>query len=245
MRLCDAPELVQACDMNATAEKIRLWLEQAMATSGLSANELAQKSKVNRATIFRALKPGYEFVTSSRTVAKLAEAMGVPGPEGSAELYNPAPGPTNVVLPIIHEVGAGVWRSVDDYVDPNPEVYPVAEYLPAYAKWPQWIEAVRGDSYNKKVPDGSLVHVVDAIAMGYEPRHGDTVVVVRRRHQGAMIERTLKEVEQTPTGFELWPRSFNPKWNEPLNYTADTKEGEDIEVEIAGKVVRAYIRFDN
>lgn len=246
MRLGVAPVFGQAHRMAATAEKIRNWLSGALADKGMSVAELAQKSGVNRATIFRALKDDYDFVTSSRTVDKLADALGIPGPDGLAgttKTEGPAPFTSFVTLPIVMGVAAGAWQAVDEFTDEEPEVFEAAIPVPGCEQLPQWLERVTGDSYNLKVADGSLVHVVDAIAMGYAPKHGDTVVVVRRRAQGAFVERSLKEVVQTPFGVELWPRSHNPKWAEPLNYLAGTKDGEDVEIEIVGKVFRAYQIF--
>lgn len=149
------------------------------------------------------------------------------------------PFPETGRLPIRFTVAAGAWEPVEDWRD-EPLGFEEAHRVPAYDSFPQWLERVVGDSYNKKIPDGSLIHVVDAVALGYAPTHGDTVVVCRRRAQKAFVERSVKEVVLTPFGIELWPRSFNPKWDQPLNYTVGAKDGEEIEVEIVGKVIRSY-----
>jgi hypothetical protein len=112
-----------------------------------------------------------------------------------------------------------------------------------YAEFPQWLERVRGESMNKVLPDGCLAHVVDAIALGYTPRHEDLVVVVRRRAQGSFEERSIKQVALTPEGPQLWPRSYDPRWTEPLSLTNGVSADQDLEVEIVGKVVRAYMTF--
>lgn len=96
---------------------------------------------------------------------------------------------------------------------------------------------------DRMLPHGALIHVVDAIAMGYAPTHDDLVVVVRRRAQGAFVERSVKQVALTPDGVELWPRSHNPRWSTPLTMRDGMNDHEDAEVEIAGKVVQAYIDF--
>lgn len=160
----------------------------------------------------------------------LTELIGSP-PEG---------GVGEVVLPIRGEVGAGAWLAVDD-LPQEPLGWAPAQAIPAYAAWPQWLEAVRGDSYNRFIPDGSTVHVVDAIAMGYTPRHDDVVIVERSRAQGSFLQRTIKQVALTPEGIELWPRSYNPKWAAPLILSDGLAEGEDATVEIVGKVLRAYL----
>lgn len=148
-----------------------------------------------------------------------------------------------VRLPILHKAAAGFWLPADEIADQPIGFYPEALVLPEYAEVQQWIEVVEGDSMNRLLPDGALIHVVDAIGLGYAPRHDDIVVVVRRRAQGAFVERSVKQVALTPTGVELWPRSFNEKWSTPLPFLDGVRENEDVEIEIVGKVVKAYIDF--
>ncbi len=151
-----------------------------------------------------------------------------------------APPVGEVMLPIRANVGAGPWLAVEEISD-EPIGWAPAHVIPEYAAWPQWLERVQGDSYNRFIPNSALVHVVDTQAMGYEARHDDVVVVVRSRAQGAFIERTLKQVALTPQGIELWPRSYNEKWSAPLKLTEDLRADEDASVQIVGKVLRAYI----
>lgn len=155
---------------------------------------------------------------------------------------DPLPIPDTQSLAIRFTVSAGTWAPVEDWRD-EPLGYAEAHVVKAYAEFPQWLERVVGDSYDRRIPDGALIHVVEAVAMGYAPSHGDTVVVVRKRAQGAFVERSVKEVVLTPFGIELWPRSHNPKYDQPLHYSKDLRAGEDADVEIAGKVIRAYVDF--
>ena len=66
-----------------TPSEIRKWLADVMAERGLSTIEWATRAGVARSTLFRALAPDYAFVTSRRTLAKLAAALdeGAPPPE--------------------------------------------------------------------------------------------------------------------------------------------------------------------
>jgi hypothetical protein len=89
---------------------------------------------------------------------------------------------------------------------------------------------------NLRAPEGSIAHVVDAVAISYVPQDGHMVEVERRRAGGQMIERTLKEVRWNAGRIELWPRSSNPKWSEPVVLRDGTYE-DDIEVAIVGLVV--------
>lgn len=227
---------LQECESMTTADLIRAWLSDTMAATGLTVKAWAQKSGVAASTIHRALKPGYEFVTSSRTLSRLAAAANVAPP-------NAAGVDVQLVradfLPIRYDVGAGVWQELSDSqvflgtgtVAPDP----------AYSGFPQWLERVQGDSMDREYRPGELVHVVDAIALGYAPQHGDHVVLVRRRNNGQEIERTLKEVVRQPGGvIEFWPRSTNPRWASPIAMVDGVTPSETTEVEVAGLVIGSY-----
>jgi len=154
----------------------------------------------------------------------------------------PLPLQPETMLPIRYEVAAGAWLATDEAVDEPLGVHR-AQLVEGYERWPQWLERVRGDSYNRFIPDGALIHVVDAIAMGYEPAHEDVVVVVRTRAQGAFRERTVKQVVLAPEGIQLWPRSYNDKWSQPLDVGEDMNLENGDTVEIVAKVLRAYVSF--
>jgi hypothetical protein len=92
--------------------------------------------------------------------------------------------------------------------------------------------------------EGDLVHLVDAFALGeYEPATGDVVEVERVRFGGAEREFTLKQVEVTPGGVLLWPRSTNPRWQSPIPYHVDGVEADDIEVRVRGRMLQVIRPF--
>lgn len=222
-------------DENAQiAAEIRVWMLQTMERAGLNPTTWSKAAGVARTTVARAIKEGYPFVTSSRTLAKLAKAAGVQAPEmiraAEAQIVP-------LFLPVRYRVQAGAWIEMDhaeqDYPSPPRAVRPD----PQFGDWPQWLELVVGDSVDREIPPGHFAHVVDAIEMGYAPTHGDFVVVERRRDQGRLRERSIKQVEATPDGIELWPRSHNPAWNKPLQLT---HPDEGVEVEIVALVIGAY-----
>jgi transcriptional regulator with XRE-family HTH domain len=141
-------------------------------------------------------------------------------------------------LPVRYQVQAGAWLEVDDMMQARIKGPPVAadERFPVNA---QWLEMVRGDSVDLYFPEGSFVHVVDAIEIGYVARDEDFVVVDRKREQGGLAERSLKQIAKKGRKIELWPRSRNPKWQSPLNY-AD-RSGDETTVEIAALVLGGYL----
>lgn len=233
MRLAAAIIPLHACNRMTTPTQIRTWLVETLQREGLSVDEWAKRAGVAKSTIFRALKPDYEFVTSSRTLAKLADAVGAEPP---ASITNVKLAPS--FLPVRYRVQAGLWYEVD--AEEPPEQLALAVLPdPRFAAFPQWLEKVVGDSVDLRIPGGHYVHVIDAQEMGYAPRHGDWVVVERRRDQGAVRERTIKQVDAKNGHIQLVPRSRNPKWSEPVDYEAGAREGEAVEVVIVGLVVSA------
>lgn len=207
---------------------------EVMRERNLSVTDWAKAANVARTTVARPIKEDYPFVTSSRTLGKLAAAANYDPPS----FINRAPeriAPT--FLPVRHVVQAGLWLEVDVAAQDYPEPPRAVASDPAYSAWPQWLELVRGDSVDLEIADGSYAHVVDAINMGYAPRDGDFVVVERRRGGGALRERSVKQVAITGREVQLWPRSRNPSWNKPLDLS-HPEEG--VEVEIVGLVIGAY-----
>jgi transcriptional regulator with XRE-family HTH domain len=151
--------------------------------------------------------------------------------------------PELTLLPIRDPVQAGAWLTVDDYRQDEPATYPAARD-PRFPHASQWLAPVRGDSVNKlNIVDGDLVHLVDAIDAGYYPRTGDVVEVERLRFGGQERELTLKQIEVTAEGVLLWPRSTNPRWQSPIEFQADTRPGEEIEVRIRALVLASIRRF--
>jgi transcriptional regulator with XRE-family HTH domain len=157
---------------------------------------------------------------------------GVPiQPKGDAEL---------MLLPIVGEAQAGAWLAIDEYDQREPELSNTARD-PRFPNARQWLRRVRGDSVNRLgILDGFLVHCVDVDEAHYEVNTDDVVEVERSRFQGSDLEYSIKQVEKTPEGILLWPRSTNPRWNRPLSLT-DGKQGEDLVVRISGLVLNAIM----
>ena len=179
------------------------------------------------------------------TLMRLARELGV----SQAELLNEADtsssprAPELIALPVRDRVQAGAWLQADDSVQTVPARYPAARD-PRYARAEQWLSVVVGDSVDRLlIFDGDYVHVVDAIDIGYAPRTGDVVEVERTRHDGQLRELTIKQVEVTPGGVLLWPRSHNKRWSEPLNLQDGAANDDDIEVRIRGLVIATIRRL--
>lgn len=189
------------------------------------------KSRVLRTDSLQALASAL-----GRSMEEVADALELPQQPRNTEMrWTPIwPG---AELPVRYAVQAGAWLEVDEAAQARIPSPPVTAD-PRFPRDAQWLELVRGDSADLFFPEGSFVHVVDAITIGYAPRHEDFVVVERKREQGGLIERSLKQIALVRRKVELWPRSRNPKWKAPLDLFA---ESEDDTIEIAALVLGGYL----
>lgn len=152
-----------------------------------------------------------------------------------------AAAPSTNELPIIGPIQAGAWLMIDETVQDEP-IYFTAVADRRYPHARQWLREVRGDSMNARgVMPGDLAHIVDVMEAGLNLNTGMIVEVTRCRDGGALREITLKEVELTPEGIKLWPRSTNPRWTEPV--VLDDGQSGDIEVQVTGLLLQAIKRF--
>jgi SOS-response transcriptional repressor LexA len=173
----------------------------------------------------------------------LLYGTGQMGSDSLADEFSvPAPPSTQLMqsvkrLPVRYRVEAGPWREVEDLaVSYGEHDVPVP---PRFAGFAQWLEEVVGDSMDRLIQPGRLVHVIDAIDMGYQPADGDIVVVERER--AGLRERTLKQVEITGRRILLCPRSTNPRWQAPLDVSSGLREAEsEITVQVVGLVIADF-----
>jgi len=139
-------------------------------------------------------------------------------------------------------VQAGAWLAADDTDQGGPRKYPFARD-PRFPHADQWLSEVVGDSVDKLgVFNGDLVHCVDVEGAGWALQSDALVEIERLRFNGAERELSIKQVEITPQGVLFWPRSSNPRWQEPLSLT-EGAEGEEIEVRVRGLVLKSIRIF--
>lgn len=218
----------------------RAFLAHAVEASGLSPYALSKKAGVAPTTITRPLNdPAFKFTPKLATLQKIAEAAGIDLPAGVVTTAGP---PSSVTeLPLIGPVQAGAWLALDDTVQDEPRML-TAAVDPRYPHAPQWLREVRGDSMNARgIEPGHFVHIADFGATGINLNTGMIVEVTRTRDDGSLREVTLKEVEITPQGVKLWPRSTNPRWKDPV--ILDDGQGSDVVVQVTGLLLMAMRRY--
>ena len=137
-------------------------------------------------------------------------------------------------------VAAGAWLEEEAFAHEEFEPVP---YVPLkHTGMKQFAFLIRGDSVDQaRLLDGDYAICVDYWETRTHARTDDLVVVERRR--AGTVERTCKVLKVTAEGYELWPRSSNPKWQTPIivmrQHTPDTAE----EVEIVALVIGKYSPF--
>lgn len=218
-------------------ERLRLKREE----RGLSAADLGQRVGRSESAV-RNQENGTNGVPPA-LAKKYAAALGT---TAAWILYGddsppPAAQPMLADLQLLSAIQAGAWLAVDDSPQDDPPTIPVMldrRYLHAS----QWLREVRGDSMNaRNILPGDIAHLVDYGGAGVNLNTGMVVEVTRTRDGGGLREITLKEVELTPDGIVLWPRSTNPKWKDPVRL--DDGTGSDIEVQITGLLLAKITRF--
>lgn len=175
---------------------------------------------------------------SADKLARLATALGttvewLTTGEGET-LGNPAHAVEG--LEVLGDIQAGNWLDIS-LLDPHGrerEVVPVARD-PRFPTAPQYLLRVVGDSMNLKYPEYSYVHCVEAISSGIKKKIGQVVHI--ERHQGPLVEVTLKEITDLNGRIVLSPRSSNPK-HQPLTLEGDGS----TEIVIKGFVIGRYQR---
>lgn len=242
-------QLDQASYVSAIMDTVADRIKNRLKDLNLSARKAAIRAGLPQARV-RDILNGKSLHPRSDTISALAPILEVTASwlasgSSSVETHSlredPLPFklevPRSVTLPIRYRVEAGAWYEIDDAHEPYGHRDVPAS--PRFSSFTQWLEEVSGDSLDLLIRPGSLVHVIDAIDMGYVAADGDVVVVERRR--GGTRERTLKQVEVTGRKTLLWPRSSNPRWSEPLDLSSGLTASEsDVEVEIVGLVIADF-----
>lgn len=130
---------------------------------------------------------------------------------------------------------------IDDVVPDDPPLVPAA-LDPRFPHARQWLREVVGDSMDALgITNGDLAHIADWPGTGLALKTGQVVEVTRFRADGGLCEVTLKEVEAKGGKYKLWPRSNNPRWQEPVAMNGDGEAG--VEVRVTGLLLAAIRRF--
>lgn len=198
---------------------------------GLTLEELGERMDTTGATVQR-LETGKRKLTD-KWMHKLKEALDVSIPELIEDPESSVP--TGIELK--GEVRAGAWLELDDQHDADIPAF--IDIMPdrRFPRARQFALRVVGSSMNKYIEPGAFVIVADWADLGLgEPRQDDVLVI--RRQRAMTYETTLKRARLGPSGWELWPESNDPRYQEPLTLQDGDR---DVEVTIVGLVIGRYL----
>lgn len=208
-----------------------------MDLTGMNAFETAKKAGLGESFVRDILRgksknPGIEKLERLAAALDTTVEWFTSADEGKAAAR---PAPAVGGLDVIGSIQAGNW--VDRSIIEEPyerEIIPVARD-PRFPHAKQYALEVIGDSMDKEYPEGCYVTCVDYWDSGLSIKDG--LILHVERHNGALVEMTLKAVETIDGAQMLVPRSSNPK-HKP--FRAEGEPG--AEVVVKGVVTGSYRR---
>ena len=245
MRLSPTPRQGRMRRMS-DADYARSWLAAVLAHTGLSVAELAKRAGVSKSTLFRAMRPDYQFVTSARTLQRIAEAADYKYIHGN---YEPPEmvDREDIILGVLAYVEPDVWQPWA--VDPEMQLSahsPIAAN-PAFHPDNQQAWQMRGTSMNEFYNDGDLIHTIDIHVLPFEPTVGDHVVFRRFRRGTDEVQWSVREIASLKRSkVELRFRSRETAWRERvvlddrLLFDGENGDFDGDEVSIDDLVIGSY-----
>ncbi len=143
------------------------------------------------------------------------------------------------LVKIVGIAAAGMWLEHDDVVQQDFAQIPIV--MTKYSDLEQFAFKISGQSMDlERIFDGDYVVCVPYWQAKGRPQSGDLVIVERR--EGHKVERTCKTMVVTDGGYELWPRSSDPRYKEPIRipHTDAARADDGLEVEVIGLVVGQF-----
>ena len=204
--------------------------------AGLTQKDLAARVNTSQPQIMR-LERGERKLTRE-WAERLAPALGINAKALLfSDLEETAALPSPALVSQVHvrgEVQAGMWTEFDGFDEAEIDYVPTVPGR--YSTLEQFAYRVVGSSMNKaRFYNGDFVICVPYFMARSEITHDDFVVVERRR--GNTIERTIKQVEVSPNGCTLHPRSDDPRFK-PIPCIGPEADG--TEVEIIGLAIGSF-----
>lgn len=171
--------------------------------------ELSRAVGKNAAYLQQFIKKKSPKVLPELVRHELARILNVPESElGGSNVTHIATQYKTARIPVIGEVRAGAWLEIDSTYAERDEELAISVPTDANLNGRYGLVVV-GDSMNKACAPGSIVDVLNIAESGQEPKDGDIVVV--ERHNGSLVEVTLKRFKLDKDGtVTLNPESTNP-----------------------------------
>lgn len=228
------PEMRKASMETSLQKRLRIRMDML----GLNAYQIAKKAGLGDSFV-RDILRGKTRSPNSENLAKLATALDTTldwflGEHDDSEPLTRVKSVGG--LDVVGKIQAGNWvdRSVIDEDDSQREIIPVARD-PRFPTARQYALAVVGDSMDLEYPEGCYVTCVDYWDSGVSLKDG--LIIHVERHNGPLVEVTLKAVETINGEQVLAPRSSNTK-HKPIHLEGDG----GTEIVVKGIVTGSYKR---
>lgn len=201
-------------------ERLRAFME----SRKLNPKRWAERADVSPNSIYNFLN-GHSTKLSPETYAKLAKVEGVPSfvLDGTAEIVR-----VEAVVIVKGKVQAGVWAEAHEWDER--EHFGVSVNVPQRFEGRAFGLVVEGRSMDLLYREGTVAVVLPLHDLDRDLRDGDRVVVRRIRADG-MAEATIKELVIDESGAAwLWPRSSDPRFQQPIELSNGHDRTETVEV---------------
>lgn len=217
-------------------------LDEIMARRGIENPQLAKLAGCKPVEIWR-LRKGPEMngrAMTAKWAERLAPLLGVNPSDLLFQSHGEGTASEAVKhASIVGEVAAGRWLEQSDFIDDD---LPMVPYVPGkYPNLDQFAFRVVGPSMDlKRIQHGDFVICVPYFEARTQIMDGDIAVIERRN--GHLIERTCKEIKCVNGGYELWPRSSDLNFQEPIRIQnkRSSHATDGTEVEIIGLVIGRF-----
>lgn len=227
--LYSASEYVSAMELNQrifhARDKAKMTQQQLADAVGKTRGAVAQWEKGD-------VVPRRSTLESIAKATKVSIQWLERGGEGSMWAdFGPSETPAFTGLPVVGEVSAGIWREGSIRFEKRYE--PVAP-SPEYPGYGQRLYKVVGDSINRVADSGEYLHCIELHAGGFQPEHGDLVIVQRNDH--GRSEYTAKQMIWKEGRWVLRPLSDNPDWSDDI----ELEGTEDTEIKVTDLVIAKW-----
>ena len=197
-----------------TESKLQIELRRRMIKAGYNQKGLARAAGLNETAVRDILK-GRSRNPRSDTLEALGHVLGCSIDALRGNVAAPEEPDSLRKVRVIGSVQAGEWIEALEW--PPSDWYVIdAPEDDRFNGVQRFALEVRGPSMNRVYAEGDIVICVRFGDIGRLPASGERVVVQRRNGQG-MIEATVKEFVVDRAGQSwLWPRSSDPRFQDPI-----------------------------
>lgn len=211
-------------------EILRSFIQERKASEKFNVERWAKSAGVSKNSVYNFLNDVSQSL-DLLTYQKLARAAGVPLHRLTGDRPE-VPAPTAIM--VSGHIEAGYFQEAIEW--DQSKWYPVDVPIPARFRNRAKALEVRGPSMNREYPDGSVVVWVDQLDFR-PPQDGDHVIVYAYAKDDG-IEATVKELRIVEGRHWLWPQSFDPDYQQPVEIT--NPPAHIARIEIQGIVLGGY-----